>query len=86
MKLGELEFKPEDCGEYTHYGFEHTERVLCITLEEANRLLAERLEKMKRVVQINGSSPWFEENRLPAFEGKVTSEGRIVCIEEVSRG
>lgn len=89
VKLGELEFKPEDFIE-TMDALDnqkkipwHWEKTVYIAAQ-ANRILEEKLEKAPQLYGLKGSDKkWHMDERedyrsMPAY----THEARLVCVED----
>lgn len=81
VKLGDLEFKTED----VDTGGRDAMYTPCITIEKANRLLAERLEKAPTVYGREaglgeGFWDWSDDSCQTKSD---THIAKIVCVEEI---
>lgn len=90
MNLGELEFKSEDCDRLSMVrinGEWIPEGEPVFTVECANRILREKLEKAKTVYLIHKEDweplAWVEGAVLSRNDIAFSHTARLVCIEEI---
>lgn len=93
MKLGELEFTSDDADTEVDVGVafqpHETDYQPAITIERANQLLRERLERCRRVYQRASETVWYDLGSRKKFENRKTGKGTwrftgiVVCSEVI---
>lgn len=88
MKLGDLEFKTEDAQADLSISYKGEALLVeMISIEAANRLLSERLEKapLAGTRDSLNANPWGRDWSEAIQTTYHTHTGRVVCIERLSR-
>lgn len=96
MTWDELKFKPEDCNFQLEQTFEgklrwpetspvntQTIAVKMITIDEANKILEEKLNKLEVFRSNAAQTVWTKDPVYPGESEKFI--GRVVCIEEIKK-